>query len=60
MRRAAPLGFGGILLLLVLSFVFKQDFLSLVDTGPGRMMESASTSTDVPFQTTSQEERRWI
>jgi predicted metalloprotease len=41
MRLGGGLGIGGIILLLVLSVVFKRDFLSLVSTGP----ESAAPAT---------------
>lgn len=35
LRRAAPIGLGGLLLLAVLSLITGQDFLSLVDSGSG-------------------------
>jgi uncharacterized protein len=36
-RRGAPLGLGGLLVLFVLSVVFKQDFFSLLDASGGGM-----------------------
>jgi predicted metalloprotease len=61
MRRAgAPLGIGGILVLLVLSVVFRQDFLSMLGGGGSEIAPVETTGDgavpDVPFQTTPEEE----
>ena len=53
----AGIGLGGMLLLLVLSVIFKQDFLSLVTTGGGvDMMPTASYDT-AAYQASPDEER---
>lgn len=56
-RRTAGIGLGGLLILLLLSFLFGENFLSLLDPsmigGGGVSTEPAG---DVPFQTTPEEE----
>ncbi len=47
------LGLGGMVVLLILSLVFKRDFLSLADTGG----LAAGTSAEGPVQSTPEEER---
>ena len=61
MRRAgAPLGIGGILVLLVLSVVFRQDFFSLVGGGGGEQVPVETTGDGSlprpPLETTPAEE----
>ncbi len=56
-RRTAGIGLGGLLILLVLSFLFGENFLSLLDPsmiGGGGV--SSGPAGDVPFQTTPEEE----
>ncbi|ODS59086.1 MAG: hypothetical protein ABS36_02795 [Acidobacteria bacterium SCN 69-37] len=55
LRRAAPFGIGGVLLLLVLSLVTGQDFLSLADPGGGTLDTSSSSSE--PYTASPEEER---
>ncbi len=50
---AAPVGIGGVVLLLALSWATGTDFLSLLDSGP-----ADTTSSSAPLQTTPEEERR--
>jgi predicted metalloprotease len=54
MRRAAPIGLGGLAALLILSLVTGQDFLSVVAPGPG---ESVNVPTDGPISSSPEEER---
>ena len=54
MRRAAPIGLGGLAVLVILSLVTGQDFLSVVAPGPG---ESVNVPTDGPISTSPEEER---
>ena len=56
MRRGAPLGIGGLLILLVLSYVTGQDFLSLLGTGDGQVVSEPSAPGG-PVQSTPEEER---
>jgi len=56
LRRKMPLGIGGILILLLASIIFQQDFLSLIDPGAATF-ESDITSTDEPLQTSAEEEK---
>ena len=56
-RRTAGIGLGGLLILLLLSFLFGENFLSLLDPsmiGGGGV--SSGPAGDVPFQTTPEEE----
>lgn len=55
--RGAGIGLGGMLVLLVLSVIFKQDFLSLVTTGGGVEMMPTDSSGAEPYQGTPEEER---
>jgi len=45
-RGGMKIGLGGILLLLLLSVIFKQDFLSLVDTGQMATYSTGETQSD--------------
>jgi uncharacterized protein len=54
-RGAGGLGAGTIIVLLVLSLIFKRDFLSLV--GAGGMDTGAETAAGPPAETTPEEER---
>jgi uncharacterized protein len=56
-RRGAPIGIGGLLILLVLSYLTGQDFLSLL--GPATQISAPPSSGDSPgqLQTTPEEER---
>jgi len=54
-RGGAQLGCGGILFLLVLSVVFKQDFFQLLDTSGGGI-SPPSAGAAAPAQTSEQEE----
>lgn len=56
-RGGTKLGCGGILLLLVLSIVFKQDFFQLVDGGGGM---TAPSPVDAPPAQSSAEEERMV
>lgn len=47
MRRAGGLGIGGFLLLLILSVVFKQDFISLAGGGGGGMADAPAQEAPV-------------
>jgi uncharacterized protein len=49
-----PVGIGGLLVLLLLSWVFKQDFLSLLDTGSGGIGDTTASQPD-PARTASEE-----
>lgn len=55
--RGAGIGLGGILILLVLSVIFKQDFLSLVTTGGGARMMPADSYDASAYQSSPEEER---
>lgn len=55
--RGAGIGLGGMLVLLVLSVIFKQDFLSLVTTGGGGAMMTPDSSDAAPYQASPEEER---
>jgi predicted metalloprotease len=57
LRRGAPIGLGGILILLLLSFIFKQDFFALLGPGTGVSVDSTAPAPGATFQTTPQEER---
>lgn len=57
-RGGTKLGCGSILLLLVLSIVFKQDFFQLVDGGGGGM--TAPSPVDAPPPQSSAEEERMV
>lgn len=59
-RSGLKLGLGGTLLLLLLSVVFQQDFLSLVDPGATASIDSGSGGFDpqTPPQTSPEEEER--
>jgi predicted metalloprotease len=57
MRRGAPLGIGGLLILLVLSYVTGQDFLSLLGGEAGQIAPQPSGAPTGELQTTPQEER---
>jgi len=52
--RAAPIGLGGLLLLLVLSWATGTNFLSLIDTGGGSVGDVASSG---PVRSTPDEEK---
>ena len=56
-RRTAGIGLGGFLILLLLSFLFKENFFALLDPS---MIDGGGASVgpagDVPFQTTPEEE----
>jgi predicted metalloprotease len=52
-RRAAPIGVGGLLILVVLSLITGQDFLSQADPGGGAL----DTSTAEPYTPTAEEEK---
>lgn len=52
LRRAAPIGIGGLLLLVVLSLVTGQDFLSLVDPGGG---SAVTTPSSEPYRESPEE-----
>lgn len=56
-RRGAPMGIGGILILLVLSVVFKQDFFALLGTDVAMAPNQSSSAPSGPFRTTPEEER---
>ncbi len=47
-RGGRSLGCGGVLFLLVLSVVFKQDFFSLLDAGGGGISTAPSSSSSLP------------
>jgi predicted metalloprotease len=55
-RRGAPLGIGGLLILLVLSYVTGQDFLSLLGSGGGPVVTEPAGPSG-PVQSTPEEER---
>ena len=55
--RGAGIGLGGMLILLVLSFIFKQDFLSLVTTGGGVDMMPADSYDTAAYQSSPEEEQ---
>lgn len=55
-RRGTGIGLGGMLLLLVLSVIFKTDFLSLVDTG-GVALSPSDSYDSAPVQSSPEEER---
>ena len=55
--RGAGIGLGGMLVLLVLSVIFKQDFLSLVTTGGGVEMMPGDSSDAPAYQASPEEER---
>lgn len=52
-RRAAPIGVGGLLILVVLSLITGQDFLSQADPGGG----APAPSTAQPYTATPEEEK---
>lgn len=54
-RRAAPIDIGGLLILVVLSLITGQDFLSLADPGGGTL--GTSTSSSQPYTPTPEEEK---
>lgn len=54
MGRGLPIGFGGLLLLFVLSLIFKQDFFSLLDTAGTVSIDQSAPNT--PYQGSPQEE----
>ncbi len=56
MRRGTPLSLGGILVLLVLSVVFKQDFFALLGNESGLSPGVSQTSSGASFSTTPEEE----
>jgi predicted metalloprotease len=56
MRRGAPLGIGGLLILLVLSYVTGTDFLSLLGSDAGQVASGPSSAPSGELQTTPQEE----
>lgn len=56
MRRGLPFGIGGVLVLLALSLLTGQNFLSLLDTGPDQAVVPES-GTAAPAQTSPEEER---
>src|SRR5712671_6887701 len=53
--RAGGLGLGGVVVLLVLSWVTGTDFLSMLDQTPS--VDAPATSSGPPANTTPQEER---
>lgn len=53
MRRAAPIGIGGALILLILTLLTGQDFLSLADPGSGTL----DTTTSQPYTASPEEEK---
>lgn len=55
-RRAAPIGIGGVLLLVVLSLLTGQDFLSLVDPNAG-VTTRVDTPANAPYASSPDEER---
>lgn len=55
--RGAGIGLGGMLILLVLSVIFKQDFLSLVTTGGGVETMPADSYDAPAYQASPAEER---
>jgi predicted metalloprotease len=57
MRRGAPLGIGGLLILLVLSYLTGQDFLSLLGSDPGQVVSQPSTTPTGEVKSTPEEER---
>jgi predicted metalloprotease len=57
-RRGAPLGIGGLLILLVLSYLTGQDFLSLLGPDSGQVSAPPSSgAAPTELQTTPEEER---
>lgn len=56
MRGGATLGIGGVLVLLVLTLLTGQDFLSLADPGAGGGVTS-TTAPDEPYAATPEEEK---
>jgi hypothetical protein len=56
MRRMAPLGLGGLLLLFVLSLLTGQNFLSLLD--PGADVAMVDSTSSVPAATSPEEEEQ--
>lgn len=56
MRRGVPFGIGGVLVLLALSLLTGQNFLSLLDTGPDQAVVPES-GTAAPAQASPEEER---
>jgi predicted metalloprotease len=61
MRRAgAPLGIGGVLLLLVLSVVFKQDLFQVLGAGGGAAPPAGDGSLPMPPQQTTAEEEQLV
>lgn len=55
--RGAGIGLGGMLVLLVLSVIFKQDFLSPVMSGGGVEMMPSDSSDSAPYQASPEEEQ---
>jgi len=45
-RGGIKVGLGGIVVLLLLSVIFKRDFLSLIDTGTGTSYSTGETQSD--------------
>jgi predicted metalloprotease len=56
-RRGAPIGIGGLLVLLVLSYLTGQDFLSLLGDGGGQVVSQPSGAPAGELQTSPEEER---
>ena len=57
-RAGMPLGLGGVLVLLVLSLVFKKDFFSLLGAGdPASQSQTQAPSEPGTFATTPEEEK---
>jgi len=57
-RAGMPLGLGGVLVLLVLSLVFKKDFFALLGAGdPASQSQTQAPSEPGPFETTPEEEK---
>ena len=56
-RRAAPFGLGGIILILVISYIFKVNPMSLLQqTGGGGSLGMETSAPAEPYQSTPQEE----
>jgi predicted metalloprotease len=57
-RRSAGIGLGGLLILLLLSFLTGENFLTLFSTGSsGGGLSTGPAEADIPFQTTPEEEK---
>lgn len=56
LRGGAALGIGGVLVLLVLTLLTGQDFMSLADPGAGGGV-TMDTASDVPYEATPEEEK---